>query len=57
MIIDFEKKMIVFIAVTISTLFLVGMLLGSYSADKRQDCRLAAMKTQRTAEEIVKICP
>jgi fumarate reductase subunit D len=57
MISDFEKKMIAFIAVTISTLFLIIILLGSYSANKRQDCRLEAMKTDRTAEDIVKICP
>ena len=56
MISDFEKKMIAFIAVTISTLFLIVMLLGSYSADRRQDCKLEAMKANRTAEDIVKIC-
>jgi hypothetical protein len=57
MISEFEKKMIVFIAVVISSLFLIMMLLGSYSISRRQDCRLEAMKSNRTAEDIIKICP
>ena len=56
MISDFEKRMIAFIAVAISTLFLIVMLLGSYSADRRLDCKLEALKANRTAEDIVKIC-
>jgi len=33
------------------------MFMSWKSADMRQDCRVEAMKANRSAEDIVKICP
>jgi uncharacterized membrane protein len=33
------------------------MFMAWKSADMRQDCRMEAMKANRSAEDIVKICP
>jgi hypothetical protein len=37
-------------------IFSIGFM-GWKSADMRKDCRMEAMKANRTAEDIVKICP
>jgi len=57
MISEFEKKMIAFIAVSIVFILLFLFVLGAFSGHQRQYCRLEAMKANRTAEDIVKICP
>ena len=57
MISDFERKMIAFVAVSMVFILLFLFVLGAFSSHQRQTCRLEAMKANRTAEDIVKICP
>ena len=57
MISDFEKKMIAFVAVSVVFCLLFLFVIGLFASHQRQTCRLEAMKANRTAEDIVKICP